>query len=218
MDGIFWQSCMAAKLGESCSPDAAEGEPSGKFIPSSSKAVCCLSFNPVSLGVGPDRRPIPWDKPDSSSPESELISMIGSCSWEPCSGFRSSGVGGGEYLTSPGSKYSMDNPSSFTSSASDSRSTLGKFRTNLIQNPTCSILMMGMEKGVRKLLMTSSTSEPRPKTSSLFSSFGLTSDRTATFLTNFPKDESKPRSVATSLTQSLEKEHIEQKMAEIAAL
>ena len=132
MDGIFWQSCKAAKLGESCSPEAAEGEPSGKFIPSSSKAVCCLSFKPVSLGVGPDKRPMPWEGPDSSSSESELISMIGSCSWEPCRGLKGSGVGGGEYLiSSAGSKYSMDMSSSFTSSASDSRSTLGKFQKRL---------------------------------------------------------------------------------------
>ena len=100
-----------------------------QIIPSSSKAVCCLSFNPVSLGVGPDNRPMPRGGPDSSSSESELISMTGSCSWEPCRGLRGSGEGGGEYLTSsPGSKYSMDIPSLFTSSASDSRSTLGKFR------------------------------------------------------------------------------------------
>ena len=70
---------------------------------------------------------------------------------------------------------------------------------------------MGIEKGVRKLLMTSSTSEEAPNpfeeppNISLFSSFGLTSDRTATLLTNFPTDESvsKPRSARTSLTQSL---------------
>ena len=81
-----------------------------------------------------------------------------------------------------------------------------------------------MEKGVRKLLMTSSTSEePPPNTSSRFSIFGLTSDRTATLLTNFPRDEtvSKPRSVATSLTQSLKISHFKgknYKMAECAIL
>ena len=48
--------------------------------------------------------------------------------------------------------------------------------------------------------------EEAPPNTSLFSSFGLTSDRTATLLTNFPTDESvsNPRSARTSLTQSLD--------------
>ena len=52
--------------------------------------------------------------------------------------------------------------------------------------------------------------EEAPPNTSLFSSFGLTSDRTATLLTNFPTDESvsKPRSARTSLTQSLNIAHI----------
>ena len=65
---------------------------------------------------------------------------------------------------------------------------------------------MGIEKGVRKLLMTSSKSdEASPNTFSRFSILGLTSDRIVTLLANFPTDEavSKPRSVATSLKQSL---------------
>ena len=59
-----------------------------------------------------------------------------------------------------------------------------------------------MVKGARKLLMTSNSSEEPPPKTCLSSSFGLTSDWTATFLMNFPTDQA--RSLMTSLTQSLD--------------
>ena len=61
---------------------------------------------------------------------------------------------------------------------------------------------MGMEKGVRKLLMTSNVSEPM--IIFCFSNLGLISEGTATLLTNFPREEPKSLTDITSATHSLQ--------------
>ena len=91
---------------------------------------------------------------------------------------------------------------------------LESFKGSLTWNSTCSILMRGMKKGVRKLFITSKTSSEAPIATSLFSSLGRTFEQIATLLTNFPTTaSSKPRpwSVATSLTDSLDISHLRDK-------
>ena len=95
-------------------------EYSSENIPSSSKALCCLSFIPLSqVGVGNvgtvDVGNVEVGNASitsSSASESELISMTGS--------FDSRENGGDGFNSS---KYSEDSPFSSSSSGSDSRST-----------------------------------------------------------------------------------------------